>query len=223
MAQLPTTSTTFSDMIYTLTDILEGKAMKARAFLISLIIMALLMSTACSSIEKLLGLSEFLTPKDERQFYTAAELEELYDANKESCTNVADLILASDELLECMKERSIYDYQIFSMDDKQFFSDSEWEDIVDFFKMSRVLFIQRNRASGDCILFYFTKQTVDGTDTAVSLYYFPQPTEELLEHHSRPWNLTEFYPIDTNWWIRVCETPRSSLHETKFVWFSSGR
>ena len=128
-------------MIYTLTDILEGKAMKAKAFLSFLIIVALLMTTACSSIDRLLGIPEDLTPNDECRFYTAEELEELYFSNKESFKNIADIVLASDELLEWMEELTIYDYQISTMDDKRFFSDPEWDEIVDFFKMSHVYLI----------------------------------------------------------------------------------
>ena len=217
MAQLPTTSTTFSVMIYTLTDILEGKAVKAKAFLSFLIIAALLTTTACSSINKLLGLPEDILPANECRFYTASELEDLYFSNKESFKNVAEIILASDELLECMEERSIYDYQIFSMDDKQFFSDSEWEEIVDFFKMSRAVCINRYRTAGDCICFDFKKEKVDGIETYSRLYYFTNPTEELLEHHSRNPYLTDFYQIDTNWWIRISEIPDSS-YQYNFPW-----
>ena len=95
--------------------------MKAKTFLSFLIIVALLTTTACSSIDRLLGIPEDLTPNDECRFYTAEDLEELYFSNKESFKNVADIILASDELLEWMEELTIYDYQISTMDDKRFF------------------------------------------------------------------------------------------------------
>ena len=191
--------------------------MKAKAFLSFLIIVALLTTTACSSIDRLLGLPEDIIPNDECRFYTASELEDLYFSNKESFKNVAEIILASDELLECMEERSIYDYQIFSMDDKQFFSDSEWEEIVDFFKMSHVYLIQRDRALGDCISFGFINQVVDKVETEVVLFYFPQPTEKIIQFFSRNSYMTDYYPIDTNWWIRICESPDSS-YQYNFPW-----
>lgn len=182
--------------------------MKSKTLPISLIIVVLIASTACSSINKFLGLPEYINSNKECRFYTATELEELYYANKESFKNVAEIILASDKLLEWMDEQGFsYDY-IYMTNHKRFFSDSEWDEIVHFFKMSQVFRIKRSRTSGDSISFEFGFKRIGEIDLEVILFYFPQPTDELLEHHSRPWNLTEFYPIDTNWWIRVCETPR---------------
>ena len=181
--------------------------MKAKTFLSFLIIVALLTTTACSSIDRLLGLPEDIIPNNECRFYTAEELEELYFSNKESFKNIADIVLASDELLEWMNERDIYDYQIYNMRHKRFFSDSEWEEIVDFFKMSHSSLIERDRVLGDCIRFEFVPNTVDKIEKAVLLLYFPQPTEKLIQQHMQNSYVTDYYPIDTNWWIRICESP----------------
>lgn len=168
-----------------------------------MMIAVLLPTTACSFLDNLLGIPEELSPNDECKFYTAEELEELYFSNKESFKNVADAILDSDELLAYMNERDIPNYHVFDVSDERFFSEQEWKEIVDFFKMSHSSRVERSREVDDVICFEFIRQITDEINTAVVLYYFPQPTEEIVQHYSQGPYLTDYYQIDANWWIRV--------------------
>ena len=70
--------------------------------------------------------------------------------------------------------------------------------------MSHATRIELERVAGDCIRFEFITQAVDKITTAVRLFYFPQPTERILQRYSSNSFMTDFYPIDTNWWIRIC-------------------
>ena len=168
-----------------------------------MMIAVLLPTTACSFLDNLLGIPEELSPNDECKFYTAEELEELYFSNKESFKNVADAILASDGLLAYMNERDIPNYHVFNVSDERFFSEQEWKEIVDFFNMSHSSRVERSREVDDVICFEFIRQITDETNTAVVLYYFPQPTEEIVQHYSQSPYLTDYYQIDANWWILV--------------------
>ena len=175
----------------------------ATVLLTFVMITALISTTACSFLDNLLGIPEELSPNDECKFYTAEELEELYFSNKESFKNVADAILASDGLLAYMNERDIPNYHVFDVSDERFFSEQEWKEIVDFFKMSHSSRVERSREVDDVICFEFIRQITDETNTAVVLYYFPQPTEEIVQHYSQSPYLTDYYQIDANWWILV--------------------
>ena len=168
---------------------------------ITLVACILFINTACKDLFK----SSHLIPPGEEGHYSEEELTELYYANADAFLAAANAVLESEELFAYMKEIAEADFDIRMHVDKRYFSDEDWAAITEIFEIARPIMLMRCCKKANVAYFVFPKNSQ--TNTSVTLYYFPNPTDELVEFYAGslyPVRYTEkYYPIDENWWIIV--------------------
>ena len=163
---------------------------------ITLVACILFINTACKDLFK----SSHLIPPGEEGHYSEEELTELYYANADAFLAAANAVLESEELFAYMKEIADADFGIEMHVDKRFFSDEDWAAITEIFEIARPLMLMRCCKKANVA--YYTFRRDPQTNTWVSLYYFPDPTDELVDFYDGYFTV-KYYPIDDNWWILV--------------------
>ena len=168
---------------------------------ITLVACILFINTACKDLFK----SSDLIPPGEGRPYSEEELTELYYANADAFLAAANAVLESEELFAYMKEIAEADFGIESHVHKRFFSDEDWAAITEIFEIARPLMLMRCCKKANVAYFVFPMNSQ--TNTSVFLYYFPDPTDEVVEFYVGSqypaWYTEKYYPIDENWWIIV--------------------
>lgn len=114
----------------------------------------------------------FIIPACSVATYTKDELVDLYWAHKDELTKVAEIVLASDTLRQRIRDAYEVDWGIFAKYDKRYFSDSDWNKIVDLFKKTRPYMIMRSLRQGDTVYFDFRVRRLNNVEIKNSLYYF---------------------------------------------------
>ena len=163
---------------------------------ITLVACILFINTACKDLFK----SSHLIPPGEEGHYSEEELTELYYANADAFLAAANAVLESEELFAYMKEIAEADFDIRMHVDKRYFSDEDWAAITEIFEIARPIMLMRCCKKANVAYFVFSKKSQ--TNTSVSLYYFPDPTDELVDFYDGYFTV-KYYPIDDNWWIMV--------------------
>ena len=167
---------------------------------ITLVACILFINTACKDI---FGFKDdFLTPPGEGGHYSEEELAELYYANADAFLAAATVLLENEQVLAYMKENHEEDYGIQSEYSKRFFTDEEWDAITEIFEIARPLMLMRCCKVANVA--YYTFPIDSQTDTSVSLHYFPDPTDGVVDFYDKDFTV-KYYPIDDNWWIEVTD------------------
>ena len=99
-----------------------------------------------------------------------------------------------------LKEIAEADFDIRMHVDKRYFSDEDWAAITEIFEIARPIMLMRCCKKANVAYFVFSKKSQ--TNTSVTLYYFPDPTDELVDFYDGDFTV-KYYPIDDNWWILV--------------------
>ena len=126
-----------------------------------------------------------IIPFESEVAWTKEELIEVYWEYKEELDEVAEIVLASESLYERMRETND-DGFISSEAYKKYFSEGDWEKIVDLFEKIRPSELIRSlRLSDDVVSIDFKGRNVEGDHIWASLYYFKNPeTAEAYKGYS---------------------------------------
>ena len=160
---------------------------------IILIIITLVCLSACDII-----------PANSTIAYTKDELIDLYWENEDELTEVAEIILSSDSLLQEIIDNNDDEMDVWTKADARHFSKEDWVKIVDLYKKIRPSTIERRRRGA--VWFIFPSRKVDGGYVDTDLYYFENEEkakaykigmvdEKTLEHLNGNWYTREiFFP-----------------------------
>ncbi|NLI53319.1 MAG: hypothetical protein GX417_03245 [Clostridiales bacterium] len=135
-------------------------------------------------------------------YHTKEELTDLYWKNKDLLNSVKDSVLSNKKLLQAMNEEKDGDIGIYVKEDKDFFTEEEWTDIVTVFEELHPYMLMMER-KGRPMKFYinFADLELDSGSKLTSLYWFP--SEDEIEVH-KEWSLAdsiEYTQIDGTWYI----------------------
>jgi len=171
---------------------------KFRYLNIPAIAVSLVCLVACSSIEA------HIIPHNSRVAYTKAELIDLYWEYKDELSEVADIVLTNDPLLQDIIDNKDAERDVSANSHKRYFSEDDWEKVVDLYEKIRALTIERERSGAVSI--YFRLQKADKNYINNSLIYFRN--EETLEYYQKNRWEEEFEHLDGYWYIRSMIMPR---------------
>ena len=136
---------------------------------IPLICITTVIVSLCCAVA-LLNATIFLTPLGGEIVYTKDELIDMYWENKDELTEVAEIVLASDSLLQKIIDTDDKDWTINHQVDKQYFSEEDWKKIVVLFKKIRPYMIIRKRDGA--VFIDFSHRKKEGSEIGTSLRYF---------------------------------------------------
>ena len=149
-----------------------------------------------------------IIPFDSTVAYTKVELIDLYWEHKDELNKVAEIILASDSLLQEIIDNRDVERDVNNSSQKKHFSEDDWEKIVNLYENIRPLTIERELYGAVGI--YFGRQKVDKDYVSYSLRYFRNDvTLEYYkyQHFRYRWE-KDFEHIDGYWYIRTRIIPR---------------
>jgi hypothetical protein len=135
-------------------------------------------------------------------YHSKEELTELYWQNKDLLNYVRNDVISSDSLMNAMNQEKDGDIGIYVKEDKQYFTDKEWADIVSVFEKLHPYMIMMER-KGRPLIFYIVcgTQKQDSVTKRTYLYWFPN--EEERKYHEEPGVFPDgvFTQIDGGWYI----------------------
>lgn len=144
--------------------------------------------------------SPFIIPDRSIAYHSTTELIDLYWENKEELTQAAEAVLASEAFLQKIKEGYGGDEYIMFKSDIKYFSEDDWEIIVNVFKTFRPYTITRSLSDGyDVVYISFGERIEDGTLMDHGLFYFKNP-EAAKDYESYIW-VGELEHIDGCWYV----------------------
>ena len=130
------------------------------------------------------------------KYYSAEELEDVFLSNEEQFSEMAKIMLDNDDFyMEKEARDGDGDARVIANQDKQYFSEEEWEKIEEFFKNIAPLDVTRYQ--GFIIGFHFPMNDEGYTST---LYYFSHGTY-MLEFDYHESHADSFKEIKEKWWI----------------------
>jgi len=151
------------------------------------------------------GSEPSIIPINSITVYTKEELIDLYWEYKDKLNEVAEIVLASDSLLQEIIDNKDIERDVGS---SSHFSKKDWEKIIDLYENIRPLTIERELYGAVGI--YFGRQKVDKDYVSYSLRYFRNDvTLEYYkyQHFRYRWE-KDFEHIDGYWYIRTRIIPR---------------
>ena len=169
------------------------RSLKVSAIAISLVCLA-----ACG------GSAPFIIPIKSSIIYTKDELIDQYWEHKDKLNEVAEIVLASDSLLQEIIDNKDLERDVWSSSQKKHFSEDDWEKIVDLYENIRPYTIERERFGA--IGIYFNLLKADNNYVSYSLHYFRD--EETLEYYQKNRWKKEFEHLDGYWYISSLIMPR---------------
>lgn len=143
--------------------------------------------------------SPFIISSGSVATYTKDELADLYWKHKDELDKVAEIVFASDALRQIIIDENDDDCGVYTEYDKRYFTESDWNEIVDLFKKIRPYLIMRSLRQGDTVYFNFRHQKTSDMEISTSLYYFKSPaTMEVYKGYSWVGDLEQ---LDGYWYI----------------------
>ena len=164
------------------------RSLKVSAIAISLVCLA-----ACG------GSAPFIIPIKSSIIYTKDELIDQYWEHKDKLNEVAEIVLASDSLLQEIIDNKDLERDVWSSSQKKHFSEDDWDKIVDLYEKIRPVTIERRR--NGAVYIDFNRREIDTTYIDTSLYYFGSAEtadayrtniHETLEHLEGYWYIREW-------------------------------
>ena len=140
------------------------------------------------------GSEPSIIPINSITVYTKEELIDLYWEYKDKLNEVAEIVLASDSLLQEIIDNKDIERDVGS---SSHFSKKDWEKIIDLYENIRPLTIERERFGAVGI--YFGQLKVDNDYISNSLRYFRN--EETLEYYQKNRWEEQFEHLDGYWYI----------------------
>ena len=140
-----------------------------------------------------------IIPNRSIESHAKSELIDLYWENKENLNITARSILGSEAFLTKLKENDEDEYIKFKSDSK-YFTENDWEAIVDVFETFRPYAITRSLRGGyDVVYIDFDHRREDGTYKHNGLFYFEDP--EAVERYERYLWVGKMEHIDGCWYV----------------------
>ena len=144
----------------------------------------------------------YIVPGYPVDYHTKVELTDLYWQNKDILNSVKDNVLSSDSLMNAMNQERDGDIEINLKEDKQYFTEDEWADIVSVFEKLHPSMIMMER-KGRPLTFYivFGTPKEDSVEKTTLLYWFPNEDERI--YHEEPGVFPDgvFTQIEDGWYI----------------------
>lgn len=142
----------------------------------------------------------YIIPSNSLVSHTKYELIDLYYENKDELNKTAESILKSNSFLEKIKSGDDEDEYIMFKSDSQYFSESDWETIVDVFETLRPYSIDRSLRDGyDVVYLVFAERTEDGVRRSNNLYYI-KDLEAVKCYENNIW-VGKLEHIDGYWYV----------------------
>ena len=151
----------------------------------------------------------WIIPMENEIAWTGEELKEVYWEYKEELDEAAEIVLASDPLRKRMLETNDNAF-IRSLGYKEYFSDEDWEKVVDLFEKVRPYEMVRSLWDGDVVRINFSRRNVEGGYYWSSLHYIKHP--EIVEYYKRKLYVGEgLEHLDGYWYVndKFTETTQS--------------
>ena len=143
-----------------------------------------------------------IIPGNSVAYHAQEELSDLYWQNRDLLNTVKEDVLSNQKLVQAMNEERDGDIGIYIKEDKQYFTEDEWADIVSVFEKFHPYMIVMER-KGRPLKFYinFDDLKLDTGSKATKLYWFP--AEEELKYHKK-YSLAdsvEYTQLEEGWYI----------------------
>ena len=144
----------------------------------------------------------YIVPGYPVDYHTKEELADLFWQNKDLLNSVKESVLSSDSLMNAMNQERDGDIGVYLKEDKQYFTEEEWADIVSVFEKFHPYMIMMER-KGRPLIFYidFGYQKEKDIIKSTYLYWFPNEHERI--YHEDPGIFPDgvFTQIDGGWYI----------------------
>ena len=144
----------------------------------------------------------YIVPGYPVDYHTKEELTDLYWQNKDLLNTVKDSVLSSDSLMNAMNQERDGDIGVYVKEDKQYFTEEEWADIVSVFEKLHPYMIMMERKGRPVKLYInFNDLKIESGSKTTELYWFP--SEDELAYHTK-YSLAdsvEYSQIDEGWYI----------------------
>lgn len=170
--------------------------------IVLVLIPTLVVLSFVSYIVILILFPSFIIPGYTVAYHAEEELTDLYLQNKGLLNSVRKSVLSSDSLMNAMNQERDGDIGIYVKEDKQYFTEEEWTDIVSVFEKLHPYMIMLERKGGS-LKFHidFDDLKLDTGSKTTTLFWFP--AEEELEFHKK-YSLAdsvEYTQIEEGWYI----------------------
>lgn len=143
-----------------------------------------------------------IIPGNSVAYHAQEELSDLYWQNRDLLNTVKEDVLSNQKLVQAMNEERDGDIGIYIKEDKQYFTEDEWADIVSVFEKFHPYMIMMER-KGRPLIFYivFGSLKQDSVEKSTYLYWFPNEEEKI--YHEKPGVFPNgvFTQIDGGWYI----------------------
>ncbi len=143
-----------------------------------------------------------IIPGNSVAYHAQEELSDLYWQNRDLLNTVKEDVLSNQKLVQAMNEERDGDIGIYIKEDKQYFTEDEWADIVSVFEKFHPYMIVMER-KGRPLIFYivFGSLKQDSVEKSTYLYWFPNEEEKI--YHEKPGVFPNgvFTQIDGGWYI----------------------
>ncbi len=136
------------------------------------------------------------------EYYTKEELTDLYWQHEELLNNVKESVLNNEAVLQALVDEKDGDTGIYTYHDKDFFTQEEWNDVLNVFENLHPYMIMMER-KGRPLKFYisFDDLKVDSCTKSTSLYWFPDVKEIKYHKEVSSADSIEYTHLDGNWYI----------------------
>ena len=143
-----------------------------------------------------------IIPIESVEYKTKEELTDLYWQNKVVLNSVKNSVLSSKSLMQALDDYKEGDINVSYQNDKKYFSDEEWENIVSVFEKLHPYMIMMER-KGRPVKFYinFDSLQLDTGSKRTSLYWFPNEDEIAYHKEHSLADSVEYTQVDGNWYI----------------------
>ena len=135
-------------------------------------------------------------------YHTKDELTDLYWQNKDLLNSVKNSVLSSKKFLQALIDYQEGDYDISCQDDKKYFTEEEWTDIVSVFEELHPYMIMMERKGRPVKLYInFNDLKIESGSKTTELYWFP--SEDELAYHTK-YSLAdsvEYTQIEEGWYV----------------------
>ncbi len=160
-----------------------------RTISLGLGMLLILLCISCSSY------SDLIIQKEQLRSYTVEELSVVYNQYCEEFNNVAEIVLENDEIERIMLNSQEEVVSIWSETKSAYFSEEEWSDIKELFRLTGMNRIERSIKSGKNVIKFLYRNS----NFTTKLFYCVTTDEQDLLYHKQ--RTTVFQKIDDNWWV----------------------
>ncbi|MBO4385229.1 MAG: hypothetical protein J5854_07410 [Clostridia bacterium] len=130
--------------------------------------------------------------------YSLEDILNVFHDERELLQSVADIILNNDGIEDTITKLNDDDFAIFLDDDREFFTDQEWDQILKLYSETGPYQIMRSLKFGnDAVCFVFLTNTNE--NYTYRLYYFVENGEQTAKHYRR--NNDTINQLDKEWWL----------------------